>query len=301
MSPLIVIIGQTASGKSSCALEIAKKNNGSIVNADSRQLYRELQIGTAKPVFDRVEDGIGYIDDVAHYLYEELSPDERGSVSDYQTRAFAVIDQIHAQGMIPILVGGTGYYVQAVVDNMQYGDVVVDEGLRSDLNELSLDLLQKKLLELDMDVYKKTQFENKRKVIRAIERVMFGQADVVAGSVKYDVLQIGLDVERDVLVERIHGRVDDMIASGLIDEVRGLIDMYGADIPALDSIGYKEVVRFLDGEIDERSLAEDIQIHTRQYAKRQKTWFARDSRICWFEDCTAIERCVNSFLLKLGK
>ncbi len=299
--PLIVIVGQTASGKSSCAFEIAKKINGVVVNADSRQMYRELQIGTAKPVFDRVENGVGFIDDVAHYLYEELSPEERGSVTVFKRRAISVIDEIHAQNKVPILVGGTGYYVQSVVDNMQYSDVVIDEGVRDELNEMSLEDLCEKLKKLDGGVYERTHIENKRKVIRAIERVMSGQSDVVAGEKLYEVLQIGLHVDRDVLIDRINRRVVEMIDGGLVDEIRSLIERYGDEIPALDSIGYKEVVRFLSGEIDEEKCIEEIQIHTRQYAKRQKTWFSRDDRIVWMRACEDVVGAVHSFLLNLVK
>ena len=301
MKPLIVIVGTTASGKSGCALEIAKKFNGVIVNVDSRQMYRELQIGTAKPVFDRVENGVGYVDDVAHYLYEELSPNVRGSVSEYQRRAFEVIDEIHAQGKVPILVGGTGYYVQAVVDNMQYSNVEIDESVRNELGEMSLEDLCEKLKKLDVGVYERTQLENKRKVIRAIERVIFGQDDVVAGEKLYEILQIGLKVDRDVLIDRINRRVVEMIDDGLVGEITGLIDRHGEQIPALDSIGYKEVVSLLRGEIDEKQVVEDIQIHTRQYAKRQKTWFSRDDRIEWIKSCADIRDTVHSFLLNLVK
>lgn len=301
MLPLIVIIGTTASGKSSCALDIAKKINGVIVNADSRQMYRTLQIGTAKPVFDRVEDGVGYVDDVAHYLYEELDPNERGSVAVYKDRACDVIDQIHALGKIPILVGGTGFYVQAVVDNMQYGHVEIDETLRSDLNALSLNDLQHRLCEMNKDVYENTQIKNKRKLIRAIERLSSGQVDVVAGPVVYDVLQIGMRVDRDVLFERIEQRARQMVADGLVGEVRQLVERCGENIPALESIGYQEGLAFLRGEIDEQEMIEQIAIHTRQYAKRQKTWFSRDDRIVWVDGCSEALQNVNIFFPKLPK
>ncbi len=297
--PLIVIVGSTASGKSSCALSIAKKYSGVIVNADSRQVYRELSIGTAKPVFGRVADGVGYVDEIPHVMFDIFSPDEKISVSVFQRHALRAINKVYEQGKVPVLVGGTGYYVQSVVDNMQYADVEIDEDFRRELNAMSLNELHNQLRQVDPDAYASIQISNKRRVIRALERVQLGQADVVSGPKLFDVLQLGMSVERDVLIDRIDTRVDSMMGEGLVDEVRDIVDRFGYDALALDSIGYKEVVSFLKNDIDQKEMIELIKIHTRQYARRQKTWFSRDDRIVWIENNEEALNSVGTFLPNL--
>lgn len=279
---LKVVVGPTASGKSSYAIEWAKRIGGEIVNADSRQLYRDVSIGVAKPVFERVENGIGYVEDVLHHLFFALSPDQRSSVVDYQCRSFEVIDGILARGKTPILVGGTGYYVQAIVDNMRYENVDIANDVDL-VSRMSLFDMLAELHERDALAFERVDRANYRRVANALVRARRGLDDVRSDSSRYEVEMVGLRVSLQQLEQRIIVRVDDMLLHGLVDEVRGLLERYGSDVPIFNSIGYKEVLSMLNGEITHEEMRELIIVHTRQYARRQMQWFKRDERIRWVE------------------
>lgn len=280
LSHLLVVVGPTASGKSSFALELAKKYGGEIVNADSRQMYKGVSIGVAKPDFDDVVGDVGFVDGISHHLYFMLDPLERGSVVRFQKTAFVVIDEILRRGKVPILVGGTGYYVQAVVDNMQYPDVELNDE-REALQNVSLDEMVKELREYDAFICEKIDCKNPRRVMNALLRKRKSAPDVEKGGMLYDVLMYGMEVDRETLKKRIAVRVDAMLEAGLGAEVQRILDMYGADAPVLDSIGYKEVVAYIQGNIDALEMREQIIIHTQQYARRQMQWLKRDKRIEW--------------------
>ncbi len=292
---IIVVCGQTASGKSACAFEIAQQYGGEIVNADSRQMYRDCVIGVAKPKFETVREGIGYIEGIAHHLFEEVSPRTRSSVAEYKLLADEVIADILSREKLPVVVGGAPYYIQAIVDNMEFQDEAIDAE-RDNLDTMDLSILQEKLKLINPAIYATIDIHNKRRVTRALQRAQGGFKDVVYGEKKYDCLLIGMKVERDDLMKRIENRTREMIEEGIVDEVKKLQTMYGADAHALQSIGYRQVVNYLNNEYSALEMYHEIVLRTRQYAKRQMTWLKGDTRIMWVDGFRNCRDMVRIFL-----
>ncbi len=297
LPPLIAVVGQTASGKSDIACALAHKFNGAIVNADSRQLYRDMNIGTAKPLFDSVtKDGVPTVQGIPHYCFDIADPCVRMSVPEYKQYAVDAIARIHTQYTLPILVGGTGLYVQAVVDNMSYPHVPPDEDFRKKMMMLSLHEMTTQLHHTDEAAYMRVDLKNPRRVLRALEVAYFGGSTGETGKPFYAMLQLGVKMPREQLYARINSRVDDMIHAGLIDEVDALVKKYGADASAFDAIGYRECIHYIQGGYSREDCIEDIKKNTRNYAKRQATWFNKDTRIVWVSSIYAACRAVDSWL-----
>ncbi len=300
MKPRIVaIIGPTASGKTSLGIGIAKRFNGEVISIDSRQVYRGMDIGTAKIEGERVEvggrsmtdliEGAGskavLFDEVLHWGIDLVDPDHEYSISDFKLFADKKIAEIVRRGHVPILVGGTGFWLQAIIDNFDLTNTKSDPALREELEKKSSGDLFHEYKQLDPEGAEMIDRDNKRKLVRALEVTKltgkpFSESQA-KGESKYDVLQIGLLVDREVLNERINLRVDEMVAKGLVDEVRKLKDQYGCEIESMTSIGYRQVCEFLEKKVSLKESVEEVKTASRQYAKRQMTWFKRDKRIQW--------------------
>lgn len=297
---LLVIVGPTASGKTGLGIRIAKEFGGEVISADSRQVYRGMNIGTAKPEGSQVRRVSGSqesihqlferevhleVDGVRHWGIDLVNPDEDYSVADFKKYTEQKMKEIHKQGALPILVGGTGLWVRAVVDNLLLTETASDPVLRAELDARHIDDLFAEYKRLDPLGAETIDRENKRRVVRALEVTRltgkpFSQ-QLTQGPQKYDVLEIGLRVEREELYQRIDERVEGMVAAGLVNEVRRLRDQYGCETESMTSIGYRQICRFLAGKQPLADAIEDVKRDTRHYAKRQMTWFKRDERIKW--------------------
>ncbi len=280
---LIVICGPTASGKSQLAIDLAKEFDGEIVNADTMSLYRNMNIGTAKVMPDERQG-------IAHHMIDVLDPSEDANVAWFQREARKVIDDIIARGKRPILVGGTGLYIKAVVDEMNFPETnpEIRDRLNAEAEEIGKEAMYKRLQELDPAAAIAIDSQNLRRVIRALEVIEITSKPYTAnlpqeGAMYYpDATWIGLDVPREVLDERIKIRAMKMFEDGLIEEVRDLvIDGLMSGTTARLGHGYAQIIEFQMG-LNMDPIEETI-IVTRQYARRQETWFKREKRINWIE------------------
>lgn len=277
-SSLIVILGPTASGKTALALDLAKMFPIEIVSADSRLVYRDMNIGTAKPTMEEQQS-------VPHHLIDIVSPEERFTLADYQSQAFSVIDTIRARSKLPIMVGGTMLYIDSVVYNYH---LPAESGQQKEnFRGLSLEQLQAKLAALNPDAERYLEWKNPVRLSRALEYYAMTGAwlweQKKRGKKKYPFLMIGLQVDKDLLKKRITQRVDKQIAEGLIDEVAIITQKYPRSTTALTGIGYRQVVGFLQGKYSEAEMRHQIIHDTCDYAKRQMTWWRRNSEITWLE------------------
>lgn len=273
---IIVVVGPTASGKSARALDLARQHSGEIINGDSRQLYRDMIIGTASPILDEQ----GEVEGIPHHLYNFVDPRDSFSVAQYVEVGHQKIGEVLSRGKTPIIVGGTGFYIDSLVKGAVFSQTPIDETLREKLSNTDLVDLQNQLQELSGEVFAATDVQNKRRVVRALERLLLGQDDVVYTH-PYDVTYIGCEVVKDVLKERITQRTHNMIAGGLEDEVRNVFKKYGNTSVAGTTIGYQEWTAYFAGEKSREQIVEDIILATVQYAKRQMTWFKKNKEIVW--------------------
>lgn len=280
-----IISGPTASGKSIISYYLAKRINGEIVNCDSIQLYKYMDIGSAKPSEKEMED-------IPHHLYSIEDPSENMTVAQFRKLALEAIDDILARGKTPIVCGGTGLYLNAILYDMDFGAVPDDEERRQELEKLAEErgsLYMHEYLEgLDPDAASRIHPNNTRKIIRAIEAFEYGKGikDLSECELNpdYDFKFFAITMERDWLYERINRRASRLITSGLVDEVTNLLRMgYTPDLPSMKGIGYKEIIGFLNGEYDLYDARELIQKNTRHYAKRQYTWLKRYDFVNWID------------------
>lgn len=290
---LIVILGPTASGKSEIAIKLAKKFNGEIVSADSRQIYRGLDIGTAKPTKKMMEI-------VKHHLINIKKPNQIYTVWQYKKEAIEKINKIIKKGKVPFLVGGTGLYIKAVVDNLEIPQVTPDWELRKRL-ELKIKIkglkqLYHELIKIDPEAAYIIDSNNPRRIIRALEVAIktkkpFSQQRK-RGKPLFEVLEIGLGLNK----ERIKKRIDKMIKTGLVKEVKNLIKIYDKNLPIFDAIGYREIIDYLNEKISLSETIERIKKNTWRYAKRQMTWFKKNKRIKWIKNQKEAEKLIKRFL-----
>lgn len=278
--PVVAVVGPTASGKSDLGVALALALGGEVVNADSMQLYRGMDVGTAKltPTERR---------GVPHHLLDVWDVTTTASVVDYRDRARAVVDDLRARGVTPVLVGGSGLYVRAVLDSLEFPgtDPEVRERLEAELSQVGSGALHRRLAELDPQAAAAILPSNGRRVVRALEVVEIAgrfTATLPEQRDAYPSVQVGLDVPRPVLDARIDERVRRMWAAGLVDEVRALVDAgLREGRTASRALGYAQVLRMLDGELDEATAVAETQRATRRFARRQDTWFRRDERVVW--------------------
>ena len=285
---LIVVAGPTASGKTRLAIDIAKSVNGEIVNADSMQIYKYMNIGSAKPTLEEQSEA-------KHHLIDFLEPDEEFSVADYTELAHKIIAEIASRGKIPIMCGGTGLYINSVVNDITFGEIETDYKLREELNELAkqhssqylLDILK----EFDPVSAQRLHPGNLRRIVRAIEfyrttgiPISEHQEMTKQKESRYEPLILCVKWDREVLYDRINKRVDIMLNDGLLDEVKCLMEMgYTKELNSMKGIGYKEVIDYFEGNMSLEDTVNLIKQSSRRYAKRQLTWFRRDKRIHWLD------------------
>jgi tRNA dimethylallyltransferase len=284
--PLVVIVGPTAVGKSALALELCERFHGEIVSADSRQVYRELDIGTAKPTpEDRAR--------VAHHLVDFVPPDRRLSLAEYQELAYQAIADVHVRHKLPFLVGGTGQYVRAVVEGWSIPRVPPQPDLRRQMRrEAELhgpQALHTRLAKVDPDAAARIDARNVQRVIRALEvyQVTGQPISELQGKQPppYRILQLALSMDREALYERADRRIDRMIEEGLVDEVRQLVAQgYGPRLSAMSGIGYNELSRYLAGEISLEEAIRRMKANTRRFIRHQYNWFRPDdAQTHWIE------------------
>jgi tRNA dimethylallyltransferase len=292
LKKIIVILGPTASGKTVLAVNLAKKFNGEIVSADSRQIYEKMDIGTAKPT-QKETKGIPY------YLIDILPPNRDFNVAIYKRLATTTIKEIQKMGRLPFLVGGTGLYIKAVVDNLKFPKVLPQKKLREKLEKKSEKELFEIYKKLDPQGAKTIDKKNKRRLIRAIEvckttgKAFWKQRK--KGKPLFDVLEIGIKAEKKELKKRIEKRVEKMLKRGLEKEVRNLVKKYGW-IPPLQTIGYQEWKGLFEDKITREEVENLIAKHTIQFAKRQMTWFKKDKRIHWLKNQEEAEKLIKNFI-----
>lgn len=284
--PLVVIVGPTAVGKTAISIALARRLNGEIVSADSMQIYRYMDIGTAKPT-------MGERKGIPHHLIDIVEPGEPFNVAEYQRMADAAIRDIYERGHLPLLVGGTGLYVKAVVDGFLFPDSGEDlelrEELRREASSRGNQALHDRLKEVDPAAAERIHVNDLRRIIRALEvfyttgrPISEQQKGWDAHEPRYNAVIFGLTMEREALYRRIEMRIDGMIEAGLIDEVKRLFAMgYSGRLTSMQALGYKEIIGYLNGEYSLERAIEILKRDTRRYAKRQFTWFKRDKRIIW--------------------
>jgi tRNA dimethylallyltransferase len=283
---LVTIVGPTAAGKTELSLELAESVDGEIISADSRLVYRGMNIGTAKPTLAQRTR-------VPHHLIDIVDPDDVLTLAQYQRRAYASIDAVTGRGRQPILVGGTGQYVRAVVEGWGIPEVPPDHGLRAELEEYAghhgAAALHTRLSKLDPIAASRIDLRNVRRVIRALEVTLLAGRPISELQAKsappYLILQIGLTRPRPVLYERIDARIDRMLASGLLEEVQRLaLAGYGWDLPAMSGLGYRQIGLHLQGKATLEEATQFIRRDTRRLVRQQGTWFRlADPHIHWFD------------------
>jgi len=284
--PLIVVVGPTAVGKSELALRLASSLGGEIVSADSRQIYRYMDVGTAKPTLQEQAQA-------RHHLVDVVDPDEEYTLAHFQADAYRAIDDVLARGRLPFLVGGTGLYVRAVVEGLRIPRVAPQPELRAELEERARregpDSVHRELRALDPVAAGRIDPRNVRRVIRALEVCRTARAPVsrlqTSTPPPYRTLTIGLTADRETLYRRIDVRVDEQLAAGLVEENRRLLAMgYGYHLPSMSGLGYRQVGMYLRGEVDLPHAIEILKLETHRFARQQYTWFRLgDPRIRWLE------------------
>lgn len=286
--PMIILTGPTAVGKTALSIDLAKAINGAIISADSMQVYRHMDIGSAKITKEEMQD-------IPHYLIDVLEPQEEFHVVKFVELAKAALDEIYANGQIPIVTGGTGFYIQALLYDIDFTDQECDEAYRESLaqiaNEKGADVLHEMLREVDPKSAEAIHANNVKRVIRALEfyhlsgqRISEHNETEREKTSPYQFAYFVLTDDRAHLYERIEKRVDLMMEQGLLDEVKKLKAMgYHRDMVSMQGLGYKEILDALDGKITLDEAVLKIKKETRHFAKRQLTWFKRERDVIWFD------------------
>lgn len=285
---LLVLTGPTGIGKTAISIDIAKKLNGEIISADSMQIYRYMDIGTAKITLEEM-------DNIPHYMLNIVYPDEEFTVADFKNKSEKYIEKINKSGKLPILTGGTGLYLNSIVYELKFTKVEANEELRKEYDYLAdmygNQYIHDELYKVDAISANRININDRQRIIRALEifyetgkPMSYYNKNFRKETEKYNLTMIGLTMDRAKLYSRINKRVDFMIEEGLIDEVRKLMDMgYSTELVSMQGIGYKEIISYLEGEAKLDETIEILKRNTRRYAKRQLTWFRRDNRIKWID------------------
>jgi len=286
--PLVIIAGPTACGKTASSVLLAKKIGGEIISADSMQVYKYMDIGTAKIKEDEKEG-------IPHYMIDEFMPDDEFNVKVFQEKTLEYMEKIYSKGKIPILVGGTGFYINSIVYNNNFMETGSDNSYRMQLEELAKEKGAEHLYEIlkgiDPEYARTLHYNNVKKVIRAIEfnhqtgeKLSAHNKEQKQNPSPYDVYFFILNMDRSILYKRIDLRVDIMFDEGLVDEVKKLIDMgYSPDLVSMQGLGYKELIPYLNGKISLDDAKEEIKKRTRHFAKRQLTWFRHQTDGIWLD------------------
>ncbi|MFC3882302.1 tRNA (adenosine(37)-N6)-dimethylallyltransferase MiaA [Bacillus songklensis] len=303
---LVVLIGPTAVGKTKLSIMLAKALNAEIISGDSMQIYRGMDIGTAKITKEEMEG-------VPHHLIDIKDPEESFSAAEFQQLVREKIKEISARGRMPMIVGGTGLYIQSVIYDYEFNEIEsrshIRERLEKEAEEQGIDILYNRLKEIDPVSAEKIHINNKRRVIRALEvyeitgkpfsEHIAAQEQVLL----YDVALVGLTMDRDKLYARINERVDIMMEKGLLEEVTRLYEAGIRDTQSIQAIGYKEIYEFLENRLTLEEAIEQLKQNSRRYAKRQLTWFRNKMPVQWFDltDSTLSEKFDEIFTYIAGK
>lgn len=285
---IIVIVGPTAVGKTYISVELAKKLSTEIISADSVQIYKSMNIGSAK-ITDKERQGI------VHHMIDIVEPTENYSVSEFKEDSEKIIDSMLSNKKIPIIVGGSGLYVNSLIYDLDFGRVKSDDKLRDSYNQFVMEngeeALYERLKHVDSHAADKIHKNNIKRVMRALEvyditGTKFSElnTDIRKPSNRYECILIGLSMDRKALYERINQRVDEMISDGLAEEVQNLLNKgYAKDLVSMQAIGYKEIIDYLEGNSTIEEAINLLKRNTRRFAKRQYTWFLKDENVKWFE------------------
>ena len=297
---VIVIVGPTASGKTALSIELAKQINGEIVSCDSMQIYKDMDIGTAKPTIDEMQG-------IKHYLIDFVLPDQRYSVADYKNDAKKAIKEILEKGKTPIIVGGTGLYVDSLIYEIEYQNIKFDEEYRNKLERIAdeegLDKLYEEAKKIDEKAIEKISKNDRKRILRILEiyhatgkNKTQQEIESRKKEVEYDYHVYALNWNREKLYERINKRVDIMIDQGLIEEVKNVYEKYSEFPTAMQGLGYKEVVEYLENKLTKEEMIEKIKQETRRYAKRQMTWFRKNKQTIWLDGENKIQNNIKIIL-----
>ncbi len=301
---LIVVLGPTASGKTGWSLRLAEKIGGEIIGADSRQIYKKMDIGTAKTEGEWRRNGLRrsyMVGDIPHHMIDIIDPGKTFNVAEFRDKAMKYTKVAQKAGRIPMLVGGTGLYISALVDNFIIPRIEPNKQLRTSLEEKSLEELHALLDRMDQETAATIDRKNKRRIIRALEVCIlsgepFSQLKQ-KGEPLFDVLQIGMDVPKETLYERINERVDDMVKRGLVKEVELLRKQkYAWHLPSMSGVGYRQFRGYFEGTETLDDCIEILKRDTRRFARRQMTWFRRDKTIVWCKNYEEAEGYIQHFL-----
>lgn len=303
---ILILAGPTAIGKTDLSIKLAKKLNGEIISTDSMQIYKYMDIGSAKITKDEM-------DGIKHHMIDIVDPSTPFSVADYKKKGIEVIDDIIKRGKLPILTGGTGLYINALTCNMNFTESESDESYREELNNLAIEkgnyFLHEMLKDIDPISYEKIHENNRKRVIRALEVYKltgkpFSSFDIGSElyNSNYDIYYFVLNRDREKLYERINRRVDVMLENGLVDECIKLKAMgYTSSMQSMQGIGYKEILHYLNGEVALKDAIELVKKSSRNYAKRQITWFKRDPRAIFLDkESLSEDEIFNTILNKLN-
>ena len=284
---VIVICGPTASGKTGLSIELAKKMDGEIISSDSMQIYQDMNIGTAKPTIEEMEG-------IKHYLLDFVPPNQKYSVAQFKKDAVQAIETILQKGKVPIIVGGTGLYIDALTKNIEYPEIETDMNYRHELElemkKEGLTKLYERAKQIDEQAMQTISQNDQKRIMRVLE--IYHQTGKTKTQLEkesrmkpipYHYLVFAIRMDRAILYERINIRVDKMIKDGLIEEVENLLKKYQEFPTAMQGLGYKEVATYLKGECTKEEMIEKLKMETRRYAKRQLTWFRKDKEIQWID------------------
>lgn len=302
---IIVICGPTASGKTGLSIELAKKIGGEIISCDSMQIYKHMNIGTAKPTNEEMQG-------IKHYLLDFVQPNERYNVAEFKTDATKAIETILSHNNVPIIVGGTGLYVDALTKNITYPEMKIDLEYRKQLEETiqkeGLQNLYEKAKKIDAKAMETISSNDKKRIMRVLE--IYHQTGKTKteleiesrkNPIPYDYKIFAINMDREKLYDRINKRVDIMIEQGLIEEVKQLLKNYQEFPTAMQGLGYKEVVSYLKNELTQEEMIEKLKMETRRYAKRQLTWFRKNKDIKWIDGLRPIQDNIKFILEEYGE
>jgi len=297
---VIVIGGPTATGKTALSIELAKQVDGEIISADSMLIYKGMDIGTAKPTIEEREG-------IAHYMIDVIEPNQRFSVADYKKGAIKAIEEILKKGKVPIIVGGTGLYIDTLIYGIDYPDIEIDLEYRKKLEERiekeGLDKLYEEAKEIDSEAIQKISQNDQKRICRILELYQATgktktelEIESRKNGIPYEYHMFAINMERERLYERINKRVDLMLEQGLIEEVQNIWETYQEFPTAMQGLGYKEVVEYLENKISKEEMIEKIKMETRRYAKRQFTWFRKNKETIWLDGFASLQNNIEIIL-----
>lgn len=297
---VIVICGPTASGKTALSIELAKQINGEIISADSMQIYKYMDIGSAKPTTEEMQG-------IKHYMLDFVEPDKRYSVAEYKLEAEKCIEEILSKNKVPIIAGGTGLYIDSLIYGIEFSDIKIDEEYRNSLEKLceekGLETLYNMAVNIDSKAMETISKNDKKRIMRVLEiyhetgkTKTQQELESRKNELKYNYKVYAINWDREKLYQRINKRVDIMIENGLIDEVKKLLASYKNMPTAIQGLGYKEIKLYLDGEITKEEAIEKIKMETRRYAKRQFTWFRKNKQTIWIDGENDIKTNIDIIL-----